>query len=133
MIDKSSYGPGPWQEEPDYANWTDEATGLQCLIVRSEGSGALCGYVGVEKHHPAYGLSYDSVTADVHGGLTYSGPCQGRICHVGQTDDIWWLGFDCAHIGDLTPTDRTRAPTIYRDFAYVKAEVQSLAHQLGSG
>lgn len=40
------WGPGPWDGEPDKMQWTDPATGLDCLIVRNT-LGALCGYVGV--------------------------------------------------------------------------------------
>lgn len=55
-VDKSGWGPGPWNDEPDKRQWQDEATGLPCLIVRGP-VGALCGYVGVPPDHPAYGLS----------------------------------------------------------------------------
>jgi hypothetical protein len=34
-IDKSSWGNGPWQTEPDKAQWQDEETGLPCLAVRN--------------------------------------------------------------------------------------------------
>lgn len=71
-VDKSNWGNGPWQNEPDKCQWRDEATGLPCLIVRGP-SGALCGYVGVSEGHPAFGKDYDSVAADVHGGLTFAG------------------------------------------------------------
>jgi hypothetical protein len=41
------------------------------------------------------------------------------------------LGFDCSHAGDLSPG---RGPQFsherYRDVAYVRAEVESLAAQL---
>lgn len=56
--DKSDWPRGPWDNEPDKIQWQDEVTGLPCLIVRGP-VGALCGYVGVPKSHPAYGLSYD--------------------------------------------------------------------------
>lgn len=56
-IDKTGWGDGPWQSEPDKLQWQDEATGLPCLIVRGP-VGALCGYVGVPTEHPAHGLSY---------------------------------------------------------------------------
>ena len=49
-MDKSVWGPGPWQNEPDKRQWQDEATGLPCLIVRNS-MGALCGYVGVSEGH----------------------------------------------------------------------------------
>lgn len=58
-IDKSSWGRGTWQDEPDKRQWQDEATGLPCLIVRSP-LGHLCGYVGVSASHPWHGKSYNS-------------------------------------------------------------------------
>lgn len=64
-IDKDGWGPGPWQDEPDKRQWQDEATGLPCLIVRGP-SGALCGYVGISKEHPAFGLSYDGTPEEEH-------------------------------------------------------------------
>lgn len=151
-MDKTKWGPGPWQDEPDKVQWMDEQTGLPCLIVRAPSTGALCGYVGVAHGHPAYLADYDSVEADVHGGLTFAGPCQkgvpieSGVCHVpalGEVDDVWWLGFDCAHAFDVMPAMNALRATIwkdlpplkemrdvYRDIAYVKAEVAALAAQL---
>jgi hypothetical protein len=123
-IDKSDWGDGPWQSEPDKVQWTDEATGLPCLAVRNSRSGAWCGYVGVVEGHPAFGLSYDAAnnvipllededdrSFEVHGGLTFADFCQEDaqergICHVpqpGQPERVWWLGFDCAHAEDMAP------------------------------
>lgn len=125
-------GPGPWDHEPDKIQWSDDATGLPCLIVRGP-LGALCGYVGVPEGHPWYGVEFSAVNAEVHGGLTYSSPCQhgGKICHVpepGEPDNVWWLGFDCAHLGDLTPGAYLDDGT-YRDVGYVTRETAHLAQQ----
>ena len=38
-VDKTTWGAGPWQDEPDKKQWRDE-TGFPCLIVRNNG-GAL--------------------------------------------------------------------------------------------
>lgn len=90
-IDKSGWRDGAWQNEPDKVQWVDEATGLDCLIVRN-GGGALCGYVGVPEGHPWHGLDYMSCTqrptcddrwcehspetlASVHGGITFAASC----------------------------------------------------------
>lgn len=72
---------GPWKDEPDRVEW--RCLGFPCLIVRNN-SGALCGYVGVPPAHPWHGKKYDEVGAEVHGGLTYSRPCEegGNICDV---------------------------------------------------
>lgn len=64
-IDKSGWGEGPWQSEPDKMQWQHEATRLPCLIVRGP-MGALCGYVGISEAHPAHGLSYDGTPDEEH-------------------------------------------------------------------
>jgi hypothetical protein len=164
-VDKSTWGDGPWQDEPEKIQWIDESTDLDCLIVRNPG-GALCGYVGVPPEHPAHGRDYDnvkwakptdpddewSVYPDVHGGLTYADACQEHgdeakgICHVplpGRPADVWWLGFDCAHSGDLCPrheaSDRESGyPPIrfggesYKTVDYVRAECRKFAQQLAT-
>jgi hypothetical protein len=164
--DKTDWGDGPWQTEPDKVQWKDEATGFPCLVVRNRG-GAWCGYVGVPPGHPYFEVEYGDVPydrADVHGCLTFSdhcheGPEDSSICHVpdpGEPDNVWWLGFDCAHSGDLSPAheayNRKRAveeiakggtgwpwlplgdyPETYCDLTYVRAQVRHLALQLAAG
>ena len=195
-IDTAAWGDGPWATEPDKIQWPDEETGYPCLIVRNgQVGGFLCGYVGVPKGHPAYGLNYDGRTQEnaeamrqayrkqmrdwdsskglealpslevereepvpgigekiynieVHGGLTFSGPCHGDpemestgICHKpspGEPDDVWWYGFDTGHAWDYAPQiiypgyepRKLSDHCVYRDVAYVTAECQSLAKQL---
>lgn len=132
-VDKSAWGDGPWQNEPDKIQWQDEATGYPCLIVRSgKVTGALCGYVGVSRCHPLHGHHYSGHQSSLaafsdrplsplvdqlkaHGGLSHAGGCGGAatpdeearlICHKvgpGETEDTWWFGFDCAHAFDLMP------------------------------
>ena len=136
-VDRKGWPSGPWDDEPDKLSWTTEA-GLPGLIVRN-GSGALCGYVGVTAEHPAYRKDCDSVGRDinVHGGLTYANKCGGAICHVpepGKSDDVWWFGFDCAHSGDLVPAFERRGygsyGALYCAVPYVRREVESLARQM---
>lgn len=144
-MDKTSWGPGPWQDEPDKEQYTDEVTGLPCLVKRSGRGGNLCGYVGVSEGHPWFGKDYGSIDADVHNGLSYSDFCQegeGRtICHIpgpGEPDLVWWVGFDCGHAWDVSPAmdavERERGwppirmpETTYKTVAYVKAECARLA------
>ncbi|MCY4318339.1 MAG: hypothetical protein OXE76_03945 [Alphaproteobacteria bacterium] len=144
-LDKSTWGEGPWMNEPDKIQWTDEATGLPCLILRADHPGTLCGYVGVAEGHPYFRVDDDSDVLidgiDVHGGLTFSGFCQASndeakgVCHApgsGEPDRVWWLGFDCAHYLDKGPTGLFlgHCEGEYRDIPYVKAEVEKLAAQL---
>lgn len=137
FCDKTKWSEGEWTKEPDKKQWLDKKTGLPCLIVRNHALGFLCGYVGVDRHHPAYGQQYDKVEADCHGGLTYSGECGGHICHKaeeGEDDNIWWLGFDCGHGWDKIPYEipfyKERGGNDYRNLAFVEKQCRKLAEQL---
>lgn len=105
---REDWGKGPWLNEPDRVEWRmPELPGLVCLAARGP-SGSWCGYVAVPPGHPLHGKGYEDVSCSVHGGLTFADRCQpgGLICHVpapGEPDDVWWLGFDCAHGGDYSP------------------------------
>jgi len=145
-MDKSNWGPGPWQDEPDKKQWFDKETGYPCLIVRND-FGALCGYVGIPEDHPFYNKGYDEVydatqSLEVHGGLTFADFCHNTgdekraICHIGD-DKPWWFGFDCAHYGDMCPQIKYLFrfgedfyEDVYRDFDYVTNQVKNLAKQL---
>lgn len=145
-IDKSSWGPGEWQDEPDRKEWV--AHGFACLATRHQIFGNWCGYVGVPRGHRAYGKPFRDLDFHVHGGLNYTERCQGLICHVpapGMPDDVWWLGFDCGHAYDRAPGsealfrelgvgetvfDRMILRRVYRTLEYAVAECESLAAQL---
>ena len=90
----------PWEDEPDHAEWENEV-GYKCRISRMEGSGALCGYVGIPKGHTYWGVIYDegdaeldAIADDVHGGFTYTE--EGK-------DGFWYFGFDTTHADDFAP------------------------------
>lgn len=146
---------GPWQHEPDKAQWVDNLTDLDCLIVRGP-QGALCGYVGVAPQHPWHGLDWmdDLPPIDVHGSVNFSSYCQDvahdgwGVCHLpapGRPEHVWWLGFDCGHFSDYVPKleytlsrhglgrtlpDESFFPKSYKNFGYVTAEVHRLADQI---
>ena len=155
--DKSEWLVGEWLEEPDKAQWIDEDSNLDCLILRGP-VGALCGYVGVPKGHPYFGKGYGEVDITVHGDLTFAGPCRPSekgeahgICHATEraaNAEVWWFGFDCAHCFDLAPNmyppevrkalgetievaeklHRELNP-VYRNFQYVQEECKKAAAQ----
>lgn len=124
----------PWENEPDHVNFRSH--NFPCILHRNH-MGAWCGYVGVPSNHPWYRKGYDEVNAEVHGGLTYANECQGDICHVpdpGESDEVWWLGFDCAHAMDICPAHTSWWPLIenratYKTMEYAKQETESLAEQ----
>jgi hypothetical protein len=156
-VDRASWPPGPWDNEGDREEWRDETTGLVCIAKRNR-MGAWCGYVGVPPGHPWHGvppghpwhgIDYNDPDIDVHGGLTYANSCSPEIgiCHVprpGEPEDLWWLGFDCAHAWDVVPSLlSTRIRTVvgdlldfpenrYRDLGYVRSECASLASQVAA-
>ena len=154
-LDRKALGwpAGPWDGEPDKVQWPDAATGLPCLAVRNGWSGNWCGYVGVSPGHPAHGKDYDDASLyslEAHGGVTFAGACQPGdaedtgICHVpapGESDGVWWFGFDCAHAWDISPGllklygDRAfvmAQDSTYRDLPYMQNQCAYLAAQLAS-
>ena len=137
--DRSEWGKGPWDDEPqDKIQWLDEASGLPCIVKRNP-MGNWCGYVGVPAGHKFYQMDYENVDIEhPHGGLTYAAVCvaeggpEHSICHIvepGEPDDVWWLGFDCAHHMDVVPglqryiviPDQT-----YRTLAFVQQECREV-------
>jgi hypothetical protein len=155
-IDRSGWPKGPWDDEPDRHEWRTKA-GYPGLAVRHS-LGHWCGYVAVPPGHAAYGKDDDAAGVSVHGGITYASVCNGDICHVpepGEPDDVYWLGFDCAHSRDAAPNARISAGwdewdgavaywgpaarsqgdkrTVkgeYRNLHYVIAECENLSAQL---
>lgn len=155
---------GPWTVEPDGLYWVE--CGLHCLILRQKLL-HLCGYVGVEKDHPLWGYNYqdpmpppiipeqrtplsiksrrcvlndDDIFGgsdlNAHGGITLTDTIDDSI------PDVWWIGFDCAHLWDMCPyntvlftkigigINHRNAHVTYRDIGYVKREIRSLVEQI---
>lgn len=141
VVNRDGWSPGPWDGEPDLVRW--EAYGFPCLIRRA-GMGHLCGYVAIPPGHPWHGMAYDDIKADAHGGLTFADTCEWPVCHVpkpGESDDVWWVGFDCGHAFDLSPKMsmyESLAPGLtlrsldcghYRTIEYVREVTSGLAAQ----
>lgn len=109
-----------WETERNEALFISH--GYWCEIIRHPDLGTLNGYVYMGKHHPYAGE--ESPDVDVHGGITYN--------------DGKKMGFDCNHAGDLAPNmirfstrvGVTPRDGVYRNWAYVKGQVENLAAQL---
>ena len=154
FTDRKGWGDGPWDAEVcDKIQWQDPLTGLPCLAKRGP-VGSWCGYIGVTPGHPFYGCDYGDcpigcgaerwdcqhmpeAVLSVHGGITFSGPCQEDrehgICHTpdaGEPTEVWWLGWDTAHAGDSCPAMPGIPGDVYRTLAYVQEECARLARQL---
>lgn len=141
----------PWELEPDHVSLMN-SDGYHMLINRNW-SKALCGYVGVPETHPYYGITdiFDKrlSSLQVHGGVTYSRPGSEHNLES-DNEDLWYIGFDCAHFMDYVPglvevLNQIRGEdgiqemfdsaffdniSQYRDMEYVTNEVQGLYEQL---
>lgn len=150
-IDKSTWGDGPWQTEPDRVEWRHD--NFVCLALRHPRFGNWCGYVAVPPRHPWHHRCDDALDekvrpADVHHGITFTSSCmtddhpaRERVCHVppaGEPDDVWWLGFDCGHGYDFQPGLAATEAALgyepigpdwksYRDLEYVQANCNRFA------
>lgn len=74
------------------------------------------GYVLIPKDHPYYGVDYNNIDVDIHGGLTYGSYfksedflkwCKDReisgditLVNYKNFEDFWMIGFDTCHYGD---------------------------------
>lgn len=141
-LKRKHWGEGPWVEEEDFQE--AKINGYDCIIRRIavwDGhdldhlfGGHLCGYVKIPEDHPFFQYTWDQwseLDIDVHGGITF---CQNG-----------WIGFDCAHTNDVTPSllksksewledvfpslSSFPDPT-YKDLEFVKGELKDLTMQL---
>jgi hypothetical protein len=69
---------------------------------------------------------------DVHGGISHLGVACG--IKENASDDLYAIGFDCGHFGDLSPSliKYGASEGSYRNIDYVKSQVERLAHQIES-
>lgn len=152
-IGRSGWPSGPWDSEPDKIQWTDDLTGMPCLLARAA-RGQWCGYVAVPPEHPLYGrAAHELPMMAVHWGeITFAAQPGLTACidHdgldlpadewlVGQPSGVelpWMIGFNAAHAGDRFPSDPHTGQwyrhddSEYRRATYMAVNVSSLAIQL---
>ena len=120
-------------------DWTTHA-GFRAVVIMVD-MGHRCGYVGVPKGHPLYGVSYseqcDALTFPADESIGKRGiipvfcsdgekaspeivfDVHGGITYSGGNDeypvesDLWWFGYDCSHAGD-SPSPEVVADRIKR-------------------
>ena len=121
----------PWENEPDSLDWSH--AGLRCAIRRGPLTGALNGYVAVPAGHPQDGQLPDDDSFGIHGGFTYSDGHLPGPERPSWDEGYWWIGFDCAHAGDLIPEiGPFFDEDVYRDIAYVREQAERLASHLAA-
>jgi hypothetical protein len=90
--------------------------GFSCCVLALK-AGYRCGYVGVEKSHPWYGLNYRHgqngqyndksspvhLSKEIHGEITYS--ASRKDYPLNNHANLWWFGFDCDHDDDNKDLD----------------------------
>ena len=114
------------KKEGDKKNWfytTENGLEFECIIRRMNRSGHLCGYVILTTDNDYFGMDYDDIPVDCHGGLTYAS----------DEGPNWVIGFDCAHYGDLQPFYNDfegRIGGVYRDMEFVTQECESICEQI---
>jgi hypothetical protein len=115
-----------WESEPNLVE--EIIDGFKTEIRRNSELGHLCGYVFLDRNHKYYGINYNDLDIDVHGGLTFSE----------QEGKYWKIGFDCAHGGDYVPysNPKYRSNRInveeYRNVEYVRTEIKNIINQMKS-
>jgi len=140
--------PYPWKDEPNFAYYTDEDSGLDYFINRHYEMGFLCGYVVVEKDdlpllRPKTDLCGDPDDQfEAHGGATF---CDKFDWQFFKKLPVYCIGFDCGHGWDLLPfcfieefnfiySPESRKfkleNDVYRDIKYVQNECKKLAKQV---
>lgn len=62
-------------------------SGIHWKILFGPNQSFVNGYVQVPDNHPFYGLDYEDIDVNIHGGLTYA--------------EEGWIGFDTAHAFDI--------------------------------
>lgn len=116
------------EEEGECLNF--DFKGYKCEIQRHPTMKHLCGYVLVDSDHWLYGKDYEDIESKYsiysHGGLTYSR----------NSEEMWKIGFDCAHLYDLVPANynmevltgiNTIHPKdVYRDMKYVRQVLEAM-------
>lgn len=129
--------------EGDYYDWIDPETGYECCWRRVGSFGHLCGYVRVPENHQYYSKDLMDCDMEVHGGITFCG-FMDFIDNPAIRDPHnrkgYWVGFDCAHAGDLLPRSFFDHGFMrifgdhetYKTKEYVMEECKTLAKKLKS-
>lgn len=73
--------------------------GVRFIVMR--GPASWCAYVGVPNGHPLAGHSYDDLSIDCHGGLTFASEGGKQNWPAGY----YWYGWDYSHAGDISVYD----------------------------
>lgn len=133
-INKESWSPGPWHNEPDFEEF--QYQGYQCKIKRNPG-GSLCGYVELPIDHKLSKFEhYWDIPLEVHGGITFG----QTIVRPATEESFFVIGFDCGHADDLIPGGTHPVVAMiqglsgpgatYKDIEFVRQQIRYLVDQI---
>lgn len=122
-----------------------EVDGFKCVIV-GQNWGHRCGYIEIPSNHKYYGVGYDEIDIDIHGGWTYANV--SSTYPIESPTNTYWIGFDCNHycdakdielvksFGDTRTTkyilenNHTYEDAIVRTMKYVENELRNAVKKL---
>lgn len=85
-------------DHPDRILARGEFCGFEWIVTHND-MGYRCGYVKLPPNHPWFNMEMERIDVSIHGGITFAE--KDVPCGKGGPDDGYWIGFDCAHFGDL--------------------------------
>lgn len=136
-VDKSGWGEGPWQHEPDFVQWVDAATGLTCMVIRHARFGSFNGYVGIPPGHPLVGVESGDLPLRAHGDMygTADPPGWDETEYVPDATRpiAYWVGFDCGHTFDVRPGRPDIDKAIADGLDFMGEMMQAMAEGMGMG
>lgn len=111
-----------------------EYRGYKCHIrrVNPEFSGHLSGYVEIPENHPIAKLDYDQIEKY----YDYDLPAHGGLTFASEVENAYWIGFDCAHSGDLCPAYSSEfrwAGDTYKTMDYVENNIMRIIDFMEDG
>lgn len=120
----------PWNIGPTFIY--EQRGDFHLLVLKTVGKHC-CGYVGVNQGHPLWGMEYRSndyenpiMDFGVHGGITFTGFHKKNF----PANDIWWIGFDCAHSDDYCPNNPFGNESNYKTQGWTWMETEKLLKQI---
>jgi hypothetical protein len=144
FLNKQNFPPGKWLNEPDLCQWEHK---LPCLTIRDMGMGIWKGFVAVDGYHPFYGKSIEElikipdameIFLSVYGGLSGAGRLPAKYKEYAK--NLWWIGIETSHGGDLMPLlklevegqdrDKMLSGQTYKDLRFIRKETNKLANML---
>jgi hypothetical protein len=121
LYDKSSWGPGPWQDEPDDVRWSDSVTGIRCMLWRASGVGRWCGHCSLPGGHPWERLRAEDIPVSTVGhAITSKGVVNG------DGGGLIWIGFECDGLKPAVKVPARAHWLPYRDQRYATGKVLRL-------